>query len=193
MRKSLVCGFVAIACIGLMGSGCQTIRSLCKPCKKRYEEAQAAKAIAATNVTIVIEEVLDPGEVAGAQTGVPFEQLAIDANAKLDAVQYAYDSSLLSPKEVARVEKAAQYLLNNPDRVMHVDGHCDERGSNEYNLSLGEQRAQAVRKYLMDLGIDGARIQTRSFGKEKPLDAGHAEEAWAKNRRAEFVVYLAKK
>ena len=69
---------------------------------------------------------------------------------------------------------------------------CDERGSNEYNLSLGEQRAQSVRKFLVDLGIDGARVQTRSFGKEKPLDPGHNEAAWSKNRRGEFVVYIKK-
>jgi peptidoglycan-associated lipoprotein len=127
------------------------------------------------------------------QLGVPFDQLPIDADAKLEAIQFGYDSALLPPKEVTKLEKAGQYLLDNPNRVMNVDGHCDERGSNEYNLSLGEQRAQALRKFLIDLGIDGSRIQTRSFGKEKPLDPGHNEAAWTKNRRGEFVVYITKK
>ena len=79
--------------------------------------------------------------------------------------------------------------MENQDRVVNIDGNCDERGSNEYNLSLGEQRAQSVRTYLIATGIDAARIQTRSFGKEKPLDPGHNEAAWAKNRRGEFVIY----
>ena len=127
------------------------------------------------------------------QTGMPFDQFPIDANANYAPVLFAFDSALLPPAETAKIEKVAQYLLDHPDRVAHVDGHCDERGSTAYNLSLGDQRAQSVRKYLIDVGIDGSRIQTRSFGKEKPIDAGHNETAWTKNRRGEFVIYLTKK
>ena len=82
--------------------------------------------------------------------------------------------------------EVAKFLADNPDHVANVDGHCDERGSNEYNLSLGEQRAQSVRTYLITAGIDAARIQTRSFGKEKPAAQGADEGAMAKNRRAEI-------
>jgi len=187
MRKSVVNGLFAVACVALLGSGCQTLEKWCGCGKKKPLPVETSTP------PVVVTNLLDSNEVATAQVGVPFDQLPVDANAKLDPIQFAYDSSLLPPKEVAKVEKAGQYLLDNPDRVLNVDGHCDERGSNEYNLSLGEQRAQSVRKFLIDLGVDGARIQTRSFGKEKPLDPGHNEAAWAKNRRGEFVVYLTKK
>ena len=187
MRKSVINGFFAVACVAMLGSGCQTLERWCG-CTKKYKPVETNAPPA-----VVVTDLLDSNEVATAQVGVPFDQLPVDANAKLDAIHFAYDSSLLPPTEVAKVEAAGKYLLANSDRVMNVDGHCDERGSNEYNLSLGEQRAQSVRKFLMDLGIDGSRIQTRSFGKEKPLDPGHNEAAWSKNRRGEFVVYITKK
>jgi peptidoglycan-associated lipoprotein len=188
MRKSVIHGFVAVACVAMLGSGCETLHKWCGCGKKKA----APVSIVETNLPppVIPADIIDSND--NAQVGVPFDQLPIDANAKLDAALFAYDSSLLPPKEVAKVEKAGQYLLDHPDRVMNVDGHCDERGSNEYNLSLGEQRAQSVRKFLLDLGIDGSRIQTRSFGKEKPLDPGHNEAAWAKNRRGEFTVYIKK-
>ena len=181
MRKSVVHGLFAIACIAMLGSGCQTLEKWCGCGKKKTQPA-----VTEAPPVVVTEGLLDSNEVATAQVGVPFDQLPVDANAKLESIQFGYDSSMLPPKEVAKVEKAGQYLLDNRDRVLNVDGHCDERGSNEYNLSLGEQRAQSVRKFLMDLGIDGARIQTRSFGKEKPAASGSDEDSLAKNRRAEI-------
>ena len=192
MRKSVVNGLFVVACVAMLGTGCETLTKWCGCGKKKVAPVPVAVEPMVTNAPIVDVSILDSNEVKNAQVGVPFDQLPIDANAKLDAIQFAYDSSLLPPKEVAKLEKAGQYLLDNPDRVMNVDGHCDERGSNEYNLSLGEQRAQSVRKFLIDLGIDGSRVQTRSFGKEKPLDTGHNEAAWSKNRRGEFVVYIRK-
>ena len=99
------------------------------------------------------------------------------------------DSDVLPPDELATADAAAQYLLNNPSHVMIIEGHCDERGSNEYNLSLSEQRAGGVRDYIAAYGIDPARLQTRAFGEEKPADPGHNEEAYRLNRRAEFVPY----
>jgi peptidoglycan-associated lipoprotein len=77
----------------------------------------------------------------------------------------------------------------NADVRLVKEGHCDERGSIEYNMSLGEHRALAVRAYMVSHGIDGARIQTRSFGKEKPLDPGHSEPSWRVNRRVEFALF----
>jgi len=69
-----------------------------------------------------------------------------------------------------------------------VEGHCDERGTNEYNLALGERRANAAKRYLLSLGISSDRISSISYGEEKPLDPGHNEEAWAKNRRGHFII-----
>ena len=76
-----------------------------------------------------------------------------------------------------------------PNRVVIVEGNCDERGSNEYNLSLGDLRAIAIRDYLVTLGIDAKRIQSKSYGEEKPAVSGHGEGAWSKNRRGEFAVF----
>ncbi len=110
-------------------------------------------------------------------------------DAGLQALLFTFDSYTLPTDELAKADAAAQYLLNNPSHVMILEGHCDERGSNEYNLSLSEQRAIGVRDYMVSLGIDPARLQTRAFGEEKPADPSHTEAAYSLNRRAEFVPY----
>ncbi len=110
-------------------------------------------------------------------------------DADLSPLYFTFDSYTLPTDELVKADEAAQYLLSNPTHVMIVEGHCDERGSNEYNLSLSEQRAIGVRDYLVSLGIDAARLQTRPFGEEKPADPSHTEAAHRVNRRAEFVPY----
>jgi peptidoglycan-associated lipoprotein len=107
---------------------------------------------------------------------------------QFDTVLFAYDSAQVDDSERAKVEAVAEFLKANSAGVATLEGHCDERGSNEYNMSLGERRALAVRAYLMSLGVDGARIQTKSLGEEQPKDAGHDEKAWSMNRRVEFVI-----
>ena len=104
-------------------------------------------------------------------------------------VYFGYDSFQLAPEEVSKIEKVADYLNQNTRNVLIVEGHCDERGSNEYNLSLGEQRALSVRTYLVNLGISADRIQSRSFGEERPAVQGTGEDAWRQNRRGEFALY----
>ncbi len=104
-------------------------------------------------------------------------------------VYFGFDSYTLAPMEVSKIEQVAQHLMQNRSHVVLIDGHCDERGSNEYNLSLGEQRAQTVCGYLVSLGIDSGRVQTRSFGEEKPASSGRSEEAYRLNRRGEFGIY----
>ena len=104
-------------------------------------------------------------------------------------VYFGFDSTVVPQGELGKIEAVAMHLKDNADRVVVVEGNCDERGSNEYNVSLGEQRAIIVRNYLVENGIDSARIQTRSYGEEKPAVDGHDEGAWAKNRRGEFGVY----
>ena len=111
------------------------------------------------------------------------------AGVSFEPVYFGYDSSNLAPIEVAKIEQVARHLLQYGSQVLVVEGHCDERGSNEYNLSLGEQRANAIRSYLINLGVAGDRVQTRSFGEEKPASPGHDEASWRLNRRGEFAVY----
>ncbi len=104
-------------------------------------------------------------------------------------VYFGYDSSRVDAAERMKIEEIAERLRRDRTGGVIIEGHCDERGSSEYNLALGERRAQAVRSYLVGLGIDPARIQTKSYGEEKPAMMGHDEGAWSKNRRAEFIFY----
>ena len=108
---------------------------------------------------------------------------------KFASALFDYDSAQIKESERAKIEAVADFLKKNAKTGALVEGNCDERGSAEYNMSLGERRALAVRAYLVGLGIDGAIIQTKSNGKEKPVAMGHDEAAWSLNRRAEFVLF----
>lgn len=103
-------------------------------------------------------------------------------------IYFAFDSADLSPEAMATLKTKADYLRKNPKDGVLIEGHCDERGSNEYNLALGDGRANSARNFLKDLGIDPSRLQTLSYGEENPLDPGHNEAAWAVNRRCHFVL-----
>jgi peptidoglycan-associated lipoprotein len=106
----------------------------------------------------------------------------------LERIYFDFDSFVLTaPSRDALDKNAALLAKNNPVKVQ-IEGHCDERGSDEYNLALGEKRAKAALSYLVTLGISPERLSIISYGKEKPLDMGHDEASWAKNRRAEFMV-----
>lgn len=106
-----------------------------------------------------------------------------------DPVYFAYDSSQVSSAESVKIETVSNYLKDNPATAVIIEGHTDERGSNEYNLALGERRALAIRSYLANLGIEPERIQTKSLGEESPASDGHGESFWKLNRRGEFVLY----
>jgi peptidoglycan-associated lipoprotein len=102
-------------------------------------------------------------------------------------VHFAFDSAAISPQAHAIIERWVAGLQQQPDLRVTVEGHCDERGSREYNLALGERRADAVRDLMVALGLEPARIDTISYGKERPLVEGHDPEAWAINRRGALV------
>lgn len=103
------------------------------------------------------------------------------------AVLFDFDSARIRPSEETKLEAVAAYLKANPGKLV-VEGHCDERGTAEYNRALGERRAIAARDELVKLGADSSRMSTISYGKDRPADPGHDEAAWGKNRRCEFVV-----
>ncbi len=103
-------------------------------------------------------------------------------------VLYAFDSAALSPLAQDILKRKAAYLNEKKDLTVVIEGHCDARGTLEYNLALGERRAESARAYLIDLGISSSRLTTISYGEERPLDRGSNEEAWAKNRRSQFVI-----
>jgi len=103
-------------------------------------------------------------------------------------VSFAYDSSSLDAHAQEILKFKADFLRSNANAAVTIEGHCDERGTSEYNMALGQRRADSTKKFMINLGIAGSRLNTVSFGKERPLDPGHSDSAWSKNRRAHFVL-----
>src|SRR5215471_5296938 len=123
-------------------------------------------------------------------TGIPAGQghpgwIKDSETLKADSVHFDYDSSVVKASEKSKVASVADYLKANSANAVEVQGNCDERGTDEYNRSLGERRALAVREELVRLGIDPNRVDTISFGRDHPVDTGHSEAAHKKNRRGE--------
>jgi peptidoglycan-associated lipoprotein len=108
----------------------------------------------------------------------------------LQDVNFDYDKYDLKGDSKRILVQIAEWLMSNPEIKITIEGHCDERGSNEYNLALGERRAKSCESYLIALGIDSSRLSSISYGEERPLDPGHDEIAWAKNRRCHFKLML---
>ena len=103
-------------------------------------------------------------------------------------VLFAFDSFVLSSEGKTLLEQKAAWLSENPQVAAQIEGHCDERGTTAYNLALGDRRAFSTKQYLTTLGVASPRLTTISYGEERPLDPGHNEAAWARNRRAHFVI-----
>ncbi len=101
---------------------------------------------------------------------------------------FDYDSAVISNEAQEQLKQNAAWLGSNSQKGVVIEGHCDARGTSEYNLSLGENRSASAKEYLVRLGIAPSRLETVSFGEERPFDSGNTEEAWAKNRRAHFIV-----
>mgnify|MGYP005842355323 CR=1 FL=1 len=129
----------------------------------------------------------DTAAVAPAPPAAADRGLARETTPGLSRIHFDFDQSLIRTDMRPIMQRNYDYLLANPGARIRIEGHCDERGTNEYNLALGERRARAAFQYLMDLGVDPNRMTVVSYGEEVPLDPRHNEEAWALNRRAEFV------
>ena len=100
---------------------------------------------------------------------------------------FGYDQSVISQEDLAVLEMHANVLRSNPDKNLVIEGHCDERGTREYNLALGERRANAIRSFLRTAGVSSSQLESVSYGEERPEDPGHSDSAWARNRRAVLV------
>ncbi len=148
-------------------------------CETSEEAAMTTDTTSATTSTTTA-----PTAIAGPTPG-PQEHMGFNVG---DRVFYDYDSNDLRPEARATVEALAVWMNSYPATTIAVEGHADERGTREYNLALGERRANSVRDYLVALGVGPNRLSTISYGKERPAVLGSNEEAWAQNRRGVFVV-----
>ncbi|MGA2330473.1 MAG: peptidoglycan-associated lipoprotein Pal [Syntrophales bacterium] len=187
MKRSLaIIGIIGlIVCLSIMVmTGCAK-KSAVKDQAISAEEKGAAEKTAAKQ-----EEPPAPAKEAEAKVAPEAEAKAAAATEAMTFknVLFDFDKFNLKPEGRDTLKQLAEWLTNNKNNIVLIEGNCDERGTTEYNLALGERRAKEAMKYLVELGIDGKRIKTISYGKERPLDPGHTEEAWAKNRRDHFVV-----
>ncbi|MBI5286349.1 MAG: peptidoglycan-associated lipoprotein Pal [Deltaproteobacteria bacterium] len=157
---------------------------------KKVEEGVAEKGLTEEVIKekpIVVEE---KTSIVEAKVDTKKDELIalIEKEGRLLPIYFDFDRFSIRDDARPILERNASWLKKNLAIKVQVQGHADERGSNEYNLALGERRSQSARGYLVDLGIEPARLSTITYGEERPADPGHSEEAWAKNRRVEFVI-----
>lgn len=177
---------LVLSVAALVAVGCakkQTVKSEGAP-------AAAAPAPGAVSQAPVKEAPAAPVPVATATPPAAAPGVAVTEEklSQFDDVRFDFDKSEVKEDGRKTCQVVADHLKKNPKAKLQIEGHCDERGTSEYNMALGDRRATAVMTYLVSLGIPKTNLSTVSFGKEKSLDPGHDEEAWAKNRRAHFVL-----
>jgi peptidoglycan-associated lipoprotein len=173
--------------------GCRKSGPVRLPAEEEREPAPTTKVVPPPRDTRPSSEEVDSGGFEGGEDagGQRFQEQAISVEEmrdRLGTVFFAYDSYDLSPTSLATLRENAEVLKAYPRFRVVVEGHCDERGTIDYNLALGEKRAASVRDYLASLGVERERVRIITYGEERPADPGHSEAAWSKNRRAEFVV-----
>lgn len=193
MRKGMLGFFMVICCGAFLAGGCAKKEMI------KGEEPTPMPTETVPAKPAVPEEAAQPQPTKEAppapsvqteplKEAVPSVTEA-EAAAALEKIYFDFDSYVLTQAARDTLTKDAEYLLKkNPSVKVQVEGHCDERGSDEYNLALGEKRAKAALNYLITLGVPAERLSFISYGEEKPADPGHDEAAWAKNRRDELVI-----
>ncbi len=173
-RVRLLCiALLAAAALALAAGGCA------------HKKPQVQIAPPDTVKTTVSTEVTSP------PPATPEEQpagAAGEETAALQDVHFDFDAATLSDEAKALLTKNGAWLVKNANVRLRIEGHCDERGTVEYNLALGDRRARAAKDFLVSYGVGESRLEILSYGKEQPLDTGQDETSWAKNRRAHFVV-----
>jgi peptidoglycan-associated lipoprotein len=191
MGKKGIVVLVLILCVGLLLTGCPK-KTVVKeePSMKKAEEPMAEREKAAIlekeeEAKKAKEQEFEKSLVAKKEPGIAGE---VFESRLLKDIHFDFDKYDIRPGDAEILKENAALLMRYPKAKIQVEGHCDERGTNEYNLALGERRANAAKNYLLSLGIPTDRISSISYGEEKPLDSGHNEEAWAKNRRGHFII-----
>ena len=189
--------FILILCLGLFLVGCPK-KTVVKeqPSVQKSEEArrlEAEREAKERELARIKEEEakkarggeFEKSLVAKKESGIEGE---VFESKLLKDIHFNFDKYDIRPGDTVFLKENAEILKKYPKVKIQIEGHCDERGTNEYNLALGERRANSAKNYLVSLGISPDRISTISYGEEKPLDPGHNEEAWGKNRRAHTII-----
>lgn len=174
----MVKNYLKLVAVGVM-MGSVLMVSGCSQKKVKAEETPAFAGHKDTGA-----ETLD---AKGPDVKSPFTILEGRTTGPMLPIYFDFDKSNVRADQKSRMETNATYLKGNPSATIAIEGNCDERGTNEYNMALGERRAVSAKKYLANLGVDASRLTTISYGEEKPLNFGHDELAWSQNRRADFV------
>jgi len=208
MVKKSSCIFIFILCLGVFLAGCpkktivvnreqpsvrESEEASRLEAERAAKEAKEAKEVKERELARIKEEEakmpqgreLEKSLVAKKESGIEGE---VFESKLLKDIHFNYDKYDIDREDEGILKENAAFLKKNPKMKIQIEGHCDERGTTEYNLALGERRANSAKKYLVSLGITSDRISTISYGKERPLDRGHNEQAWAKNRRDHFIV-----
>lgn len=190
MRKNY---WIALALVMILPAMLFTVS-----CAKKAVESEPATTMAPAQEETGAQQETQTSTEQGQESGIDTEALqaqqAEQARQTAKAmftnedVYFEFDSSAILPAAQRVLASKAQYMRANPDIYVTIEGHCDERGTNAYNMALGQRRADAAKEYLVNLGIEPGRFATISYGEERPVDYGHNEEAWAKNRRAHFLI-----
>jgi peptidoglycan-associated lipoprotein len=177
----------ALSVVMVFAMGCAK-KEVVKSTGTGPEAAVSAPETPAGKPEGIVTEPLEP-EASTADKQVAMAGIAAtqEKPSAFEDIHFDFDKSFIREDAKPPLQKVADYLKRNPGASLVIEGHCDERGTPEYNIALGERRATSAKNYLVSLGVKGGALSTVSFGEEKPVDPGHNEDAWAKNRRAHFV------
>ncbi len=195
MRRKLMRGnILQVLCVaGLIAS----VSFFTAGCAKQPVESDGAGDSASSSTTTTTPTPRDTGETAGSYEPIESSTTTTNGDMKISEgrthegllpIYFDFDKSNIREDQKTRLEGNADFLKANSDLKITIEGNCDERGTNEYNIALGERRAQAAKKYLMNLGVPKDSLYTISYGEERPLLYGHDEYSWSQNRRDDFVI-----
>lgn len=187
IRKGLSI-FIVVLCLGVILSGC-TQKAVVKeePSAKDASVSEAGKDAKEAD-RVREEEIKKEFEKSLVAKRTPGIEGVVLESKMLKDIHFDFDRYNIRVEEAEILKENSALLKKYPGMRFQIEGHCDERGTGEYNLALGERRASSAKKYLLSLGIQPNRISTISYGEERPFNSGHNEEAWSKNRRAHFVI-----
>ena len=174
--KKAINGIVVLAL--MVTAGCSSQSAVTS--SETQSQAPSPKPSAPASVPVA-PEISQPA----APSGYGFDQWQ---KGPLGDVFFPFDSTVLGAEAQQQLNKDAEWLQSNSANNVRIEGHCDNRGTSEYNLALGERRAKTSREYLIRMGVASSRLEAVSFGEERPFETGNSEEAWSKNRRAHFVI-----